>query len=92
MTMGKKSFLLRTAETLDLPGEVLAGQFVLTLTGNGRLALEGHGGILEYGSDLTAVRCGRLIAEIRGERLTVAAVSETALVLTGTVWEVSFRA
>ena len=47
----RRGLLERTAEALDLPGDVLAGLPHIELTGNRELRMENHKGILAYGEE-----------------------------------------
>ena len=77
--------LARTAELFDLPGEALAGMPRITLTGNRRVHIDCHRGILEYTNELIAVNGGAVILKIHGERLDIASMSAEELLITGDV-------
>jgi sporulation protein YqfC len=79
----KKSLFDRAVETFDLPGEVLAGMPKLTATGNRRLHIESHKGILEYDGSLIAVNGGGVIIKIRGEGLDIISMSADEILIRG---------
>ena len=79
------SVLTRAAELFDLPGEVLAKMPRITLTGNRRVHIDCHRGILEYTNTLIAVNGGSVILKIHGERLDIASMSAEELLIMGEV-------
>ena len=81
---GKKERLLeRTAEALELPGDVVAGLPRIELTGDRELRMENHRGILAYGSDEIQIAGGRLVVKVRGENLELRAMNAGELLITG---------
>ena len=87
----EKSFLERTAELFDLPGEIVAGQSRISITGSGRVHVDCHRGILEYGESRISLRCGKGVAVIEGENLRLRAMSERELLICGRLTGISFR-
>jgi sporulation protein YqfC len=87
----KKNLLDRAVETLDLPGEVLAGMPKLTVTGNRKLHIECHKGILEYDSSLIAVNSGVAILKIRGEGLDIISMSADEILIKGFFTSIEFE-
>jgi sporulation protein YqfC len=87
----KKNLLDRAVETLDLPGEVLAGMPKLTVTGNRRLHIECHKGIIEYNDSLIAVNGGAVLVKIRGEGLEIVSMSAEEILIRGFVVSVEFE-
>ena len=79
------SFWEKTVDKLDLPGQVVAGLPYVTLTGNHRLYIENHKGILEYGEEAININCGKMIIKIKGQKLELRAMSENELVITGNI-------
>ena len=83
---GKKERLLeRTAEALELPGDVVAGLPRVELTGDRELRMENHRGILAYGSQEIQISGGRLVVKVRGENLELRAMNAGELLITGTL-------
>ena len=81
---GKKERLLeRTAEALELPGDVVAGLPRVELTGDRELRMENHRGILAYGSQEIQISGGRLVVKVRGEDLELRAMNAGELLITG---------
>ena len=81
----KESFLERTAEVFDLPGDVVAGLPRVELTGSRELRMENHKGILAYGPEEIHVSGGRLIIKIRGSNLELKAMNAGELLITGEI-------
>ena len=83
---GKKERLLeRTAEALELPGDLVAGLPRIELTGDRELRMENHRGILAYGSQEIQISGGRLVVKVRGEDLELRAMNAGELLITGTL-------
>ncbi len=87
----KKSILDRAVDIFDLPGEVLAGMPKLTVTGNRRLHIECHKGILEYDGSLITVNGGAVIIKIRGEGLDIISMSADEVLIRGYFSGVDFE-
>lgn len=80
-----RQLLAQAASRLDLPTDLVAGLPRMELTGFGQLAVEGHCGILEYGTEriAVAVRPGRLVIE--GRDLAIRSMDHSQLLLTGQI-------
>lgn len=64
--------LARMAELFDLPADIVAGLCHVEMLGDRQLFLEGHSGILSYGTEQIDVGAGSLILRVRGQNLTAA--------------------
>ena len=83
---GKKEGLLeKTAEVLDLPGDVVAGLPRIELTGSREVRMENHRGILSYGDDEICFSGGRLVVKVRGEKLELRSMNASQLLITGAI-------
>ena len=60
------------------------------ITGNSRVEVENHCGILEYGDGVLRIRCKGCEVRITGEDLTLAALSLDELLVTGTIVSVEY--
>ena len=78
-------FLDSTTDILDVPGQVAAGMFRITITGKTKVHLENHRGILEYGGQCMRVNCGRVIAKITGFDLEVRRISASEMLIVGSI-------
>ena len=81
----RRGLLERTAEALDLPGDVLAGLPHIELTGNRELRMENHKGILAYGGEEIRISGGKLGITVRGRGLELRAMNAGQLFITGTI-------
>ena len=53
--------MTRAAELFDLPADIVAGLCHLEMIGDRQLFLEGHGGILSYGTEQIDINAGPLL-------------------------------
>ena len=72
--------LTRAAELFDLPADIVAGL----------CHLEGHGGILSYGTESIDVSAGTLILRVRGEELTLRSMTDAEVRISGRIDAVEF--
>ena len=87
----KPGFLARIAETFDLPGEVVAGQTVVTITGFRRVLIEKHQGLLEYQEEVISLKCGRGLVRVKGRGLDLKAMTEEAVLIFGDIAGVEYE-
>jgi sporulation protein YqfC len=83
--------LQRMSEVFDLPGEVLEGIPKLSLTGNRRLHIEGHKGMLEYDSSIIAINGGETILRVYGHNLEILSMNAEELLIAGNIVKVEFE-
>ena len=81
----RRGLLERTAEALDLPGDVLAGLPHIELTGNRELRMENHKAILAYGEEEIRISGGKLEITVRGRGLELRAMNAGQLFITGAI-------
>ena len=72
--------MTRAAELFDLPADIVAGQ----------LFLEGHGGILSYGTEQIDINAGPLLLRVRGEGLTLCSMTDAELRIAGRIDAVEY--
>jgi sporulation protein YqfC len=87
----RKNMIDRAVDAFDLPGEVLAGMPKLTVTGNRRLHVECHKGIVEYDGSLIAVNGGAVLLKIRGEGLEIISMSAEEILIRGLFTAIEFE-
>lgn len=87
----KKNILDRAVDKFDLPAEVLSGMPKLTVTGNMRLHIECHRGVLEYDQGLIAINGGAVVIRIRGEGLDIISMSAAEILIKGLVTGIEFE-
>ena len=79
----REGLLERTAQVLDLPGDVVAGLPRVEITGSRELRMENHKGILSYGADEIHISGGKLGVKVRGAGLELKSMNASQLLLTG---------
>ena len=77
--------LERASARLSLPGEALAGLPKVEITGRSRLTVENHRGLLEYTRERIEINGGRIMITVRGDSLSIRAMSADALLIEGVV-------
>ena len=77
--------MTRIAELFDLPADVVAGLCHVELLGDRQLFLEGHGGILSYGTEQIDVNAGALILRVQGSALTLRSMTDTEVRISGRI-------
>ncbi len=80
----------KTAAIFDIPGEAASGVPRVTVTGNSRVHVENHRGLLEYSGELIAVNARGMTVKIRGAGMEIEAMSDLELVVTGNILGVEF--
>ena len=82
--------MTRAAEFFDLPADIVAGLCHLELLGDRQLFLEGHSGILSYGTEQIDVGAGSLILRVRGRELTLRSMTDSELRIFGKIDAVEY--
>ena len=78
-----KRLLETAAERLDLPGNIVAGQPKVELTGFSRISVERHRGILEYGDEAVTVALEQGRIRITGKALSITLMNHEYIVVRG---------
>ena len=82
--------MTRAAELFDLPADIVAGLCHLEMIGDRQLFLEGHGGILSYGTEQIDINAGPLLLRVRGEGLTPCSMTDAELRIAGRIDAVEY--
>ena len=82
--------MTRAAELFDLPADIAAGLCHLEMIGDRQLFLEGHGGILSYGTEQIDINAGPLLLRVRGEELTLCSMTDAELRIAGRIDAVEY--
>lgn len=88
MEENRRGLLEKTAEALDLPGEIVAGLPHIELTGSHELRMENHKGILAYGPEEIHVSAGAFLVKISGHELELRAMTGLELLITGKIEQI----
>lgn len=86
-----RKLLERTADRLDLPGEVITGQPHLELTGFTKLSVEHHRGVLEYTDETVTVALRDGQVRITGRNLSISLMNHEFVVVDGVLRNVALE-
>ncbi|MCL2408970.1 MAG: YabP/YqfC family sporulation protein [Oscillospiraceae bacterium] len=86
-----KKMLERVSEAFELPGEVLAGIPKFSLTGNRRMHIEGHRGVLGYDDAVITINCGAVVLRVYGRRLEIISMNAEELLIAGYIEKLEFE-
>lgn len=78
-------WIRQAADHAELMDEVLPGQTVVEVIGEGRVLIEGHEGVLAYSGCRICVKVLYGVAKIDGSNLKLTTMSKNKLVITGDV-------
>lgn len=81
----KFHWLRRVADHAELTDEILPGQTVVEVIGEGRVLVEGHNGVLEYNDCEIGAKVGYGVIKISGSNLKLTYMNKNKLVVSGTV-------
>ena len=81
----KAGVLDTVAELFDLPADVVAGLPRLEMVGSRQLYVEHHAGILAYGEDQIDINTHAGVLRVRGERLSLMAMTAEELRIGGRI-------
>ena len=84
----KFHWLRNAADHAELIDEVLPGQTVVEVIGEGRVLVEGHDGVLEYSDSEIGVKTSCGVVIIGGSNLKLTIMDKNRLVITGVVQHV----
>jgi sporulation protein YqfC len=80
----------RALELFDMPRELAGDVSKLTITGDGRVHIDRHGGVIEYDDGLIAVASGGGIIRFLGPKLSLAAMNGEELLIEGKLERIEF--
>ena len=89
--MKKTDLIQRIAALADVQPESMANVPRITISGGGRVLVEGHRGLLEYGEDRIAAAGPGYRILIKGEKLALVAMDRRELVVSGRLWAVELE-
>ena len=81
----KGSFLDKMAYAMDLPGEALPGQPLVELIGQGRVLIENHRGVVQYGDTEICARVSYGCIRVCGRELRLMRMNRQQLIISGCV-------
>lgn len=85
-----REMLTRVSELFDLPSDIVAGACHMEILGDRQLFLEGHNGILSYGTERIDISAGKLIVCVHGRDLTLKSMTEHEVRISGSIDSVEY--
>lgn len=82
--------LRRAVQAIGAPEDIVLGMPRVLLRGDRVLLLENHKGVIEYGPDRLRVNTALGILTVEGRDLTLSALGEEDLMLTGAIRGIAF--
>ena len=79
------SWMRQIFDNTEFADEVFPGETVIELVGEGRVLIEGHGGILAYSDEEVHAKTRYGVAEITGCNLKLSYMDEYKLIITGNI-------
>ncbi len=86
----KSNVLKKAADFFDIPGEIITGLPIIEIHGMGKIRIENHKGLIEYGSDKIEINGGKAIIRITGSGLKIRAMNADVLVISGDIFGLEF--
>lgn len=87
----KERFLDKMAYAMDLPGEVLPGQPLVELVSYGRVLIENHRGVMQYGDTEICIRVSYGCIRVCGRELQLMRMNRQQLIISGCVDSIHLR-
>ena len=85
-----REYLARMAELFDLPADAAAGLSHMELLGDRQLLLEGHEGLLAYGTELIELSVGGAVVRVISAGLTLKGMTEREVRIGGRIDGIEF--
>jgi sporulation protein YqfC len=89
--MGKEAVAKKIADIFDLPRDLIANTFRLTLVGRGQLFIENHKGIILYDPELIRLNVKGGEIKIAGSQLQVRTVYTQEIYIEGEIENISLE-
>ena len=84
-------FLERASEHLSIPKDVIAGQAMISMTGNHNLRVVNYRSIETYSTELVKLSLGRKSLVINGSRLIIEYFRKDEIKIVGNILNISFE-
>lgn len=85
------SWIRRLTDCTELMDEVLPGDTIIEVIGEGRVLIEGHHGVTEYGEEKICVKTRLTVVEITGCNLKLSNMTSNKLIVTGEISSVQLQ-
>lgn len=83
--MEKKKMLNWITDGPVISSEPIPGKFLLELLGEGRILIENHKGVREYGTDKIGIKSDFGVVSIQGKQLELCQMSKERLIISGKI-------
>lgn len=83
-------FLEHASETLSIPKDVIAGQAMISMTGNHLLRISNYRSVEEYSTELIKLSLGKKSLVINGNHLLIEILRKDEIKIVGNISNVSF--
>ena len=91
MNLERTTIAQKMLSRLDIPAEAAIPAPRITISGDGRVLVEGHRGLLEYAADRIAAAGPGCRILIKGENLGLVAMNRREMVVSGHLWAVELE-
>ena len=88
--MKRKRILRQVVQASGLPEDVILGSPRILLRGDRTLFIENHQGVVEYSAEKLRIKTLLGVLSVEGSSLTLSALGEEDLMLTGTIKSIAF--
>ena len=82
---GNRDWMQKLAQGLDLPGEPIPGLALVEIVGDGRVLVENHSGVCEYGPEQIRIRVHYGSICVRGRCLELSRMTKEQLIISGQI-------
>lgn len=89
--MRRRGFVEKLAQVFDLPADAAAGLPLIELTGDKRLRVENHRGILAYDPREIHIGGGKVAIRVKGLELELKVMNAGELLITGQILAVELE-
>lgn len=86
--MKKSSILDKVAMAVDLPGETIPGQPLIEITGERRVLVENHSGVIRYGEGEICLRVSYGFVKVVGCGLRLLHMTRQQVIICGKIYGV----
>lgn len=85
-----EKFLEHASETLSIPKDVIAGQAMISMTGNHLVRVSNYRSVEEYSTELVKLSLGKKSLVINGSHLLIEILRKDEIKIVGNISNVSF--
>ena len=86
-----EKFLEQASESLSIPKDVIAGQPMISLTGNHSIRICNYRSVAEYTTECIRLSLGKKMMEICGSHLLIESLRKEEIIIVGNISNISFE-